>query len=56
MEPTPNSRDKSSNQSSRFLFFIMVALIVAAFAAFLVLRPNPSGVAPNSKASPSSQQ
>lgn len=42
-----------ANRSSRVLLVVMLVIVVAAIAAFLILRPNPSG-APT--ASPAGQQ
>jgi hypothetical protein len=38
------------------MVFVIIGIIVVAVAAFLVLRPNPSGQPSDSTASPSSQQ
>jgi archaellin len=38
------------------MIFIIAAIIVAAVAAFLILRPNPSGTPADSTAQPASQQ
>ena len=40
-----------ANTSSKVMLLVMLGIIIAAFVAFLVLRPNPSG----GTASPSSQ-
>lgn len=42
-----------ANSSSKVMLLIMLGIIIAAFAAFLVLRPNPSG---RGSQSPSSSQ
>jgi hypothetical protein len=38
------------------MVYVIIGIIVVAVAAFLVLRPNPSGQPSDSTASPSSQQ
>ena len=38
------------------MIFVIIGIIVVAVAAFLILRPNPSGQPSNSTASPASQQ
>ena len=38
------------------LVFIIIGIIIAAIAAFVILRPNPSGKPSDSTASPASQQ
>jgi hypothetical protein len=38
------------------MVFVIIGIIVVAVAAFLVLRPNPTGQPPDSTASPASQQ
>ena len=47
---------KRTSFPNPLMIFIIIGIIVVAVAAFLVLRPNPSGKPSNSTASPSSQQ
>ncbi|MCU1223082.1 MAG: hypothetical protein JWQ42_1175 [Edaphobacter sp.] len=56
MQPIKSTQRKYKTGSSSLMFFIILAVIVVALVAFLVLRPNPSGEAPNPTASPASQQ
>lgn len=44
-ERTPDTGP--ANRSSKLLLLVMLAIIVAGIAAFLVLRPNPSGAPTN---------
>jgi hypothetical protein len=37
------------------MVFVIIGIILVALAAFLILRPNPSGKTPDSTASPASQ-
>jgi flagellar basal body-associated protein FliL len=56
-EPDPNS-DKQGDGKSRILVLIMLGIVVASIAAFLLLRPNPSGTGhdtPTSSHAPTSQ-
>jgi hypothetical protein len=39
-----------------FMIFVIIGIIVVTVAAFLILRPNPSGQPSDSTASPASQQ
>jgi hypothetical protein len=47
---------KRTSFPNPFMIFVIIGIIVVAVAAFLILRPNPSGQPSNSTASPSSQQ
>ena len=39
----PSSPENSTRSLGRVLFFVMLAIIVGFIAAFLILRPNPTG-------------
>jgi hypothetical protein len=47
---------KRTSFPNPLMIFVIIGIIVVAVAAFLILRPNPSGQPTNSTASPSSQQ
>jgi LPXTG-motif cell wall-anchored protein len=53
MQPIKSTERKYKTGSSSLLFFIILGVIVVTLVLFLVLRPNPSGVAPDS--TPASQ-
>jgi hypothetical protein len=46
-EQDGNSKNRHS-RSSAHLLLIIAAIIVLSIAAFLILRPNPTGTAPKS--------
>ena len=48
--------DKKTSRPHPLMIFVIIGIIVVAVAAFLVLRPNPSGKPSDSTASPASQQ
>jgi hypothetical protein len=56
MASPPRPPGKRTCFPNPLMVFIIIGIIVVAIAAFLVLRPNPSGSTPNSTASPASQQ
>jgi hypothetical protein len=43
MEPVTPSREKRAAVSSPLLFYIIVGIVVAAIALFLIFHPDPSG-------------
>jgi hypothetical protein len=46
---------KRTSFPNPLMIFIIIGIIIVGVAAFLVLRPNPSGKPANSTASPASQ-
>lgn len=55
MEPVDNSSESTPHKSGSRIFIIIAIVIVLSIAAFLILRPNPSGIPPGgSPASPAS--
>jgi hypothetical protein len=42
MEPVTPSREKRAAVSSPLLFYIIVGIVVAAIALFLIFHPNPT--------------
>jgi hypothetical protein len=56
MDSSPRPPGKRTCFPNPLMVFIIIGIIVVAIAAFLILRPNPSGTTPNSTASPASQQ
>jgi flagellar basal body-associated protein FliL len=48
MEPVDNSSESHRHKSGSRIFLIIAVIIIISIAAFLILRPNPSGVAPQS--------
>jgi hypothetical protein len=47
---------KKTSFPNPLMIFVIIGIIVVAVAAFLILRPNPSGQPSDSTASPASQQ
>jgi hypothetical protein len=43
MKPATTSREKRAAFSSPLLFYIIVGIVVAAIALFLIFHPNPTG-------------
>jgi flagellar basal body-associated protein FliL len=43
MKQVERNPDDAPSRSKSRVFFIILAVIIAAFAAFLILRPTPSG-------------
>jgi hypothetical protein len=56
MEAPSRPPGKRTSHPNPLMIFVIIGIIVVAVAAFLVLRPNPSGQPSDSTASPSSQQ
>jgi uncharacterized membrane protein YczE len=52
---TSRPPDKRTSFPNPLLIFIIIGIIIVGVAAFLVLRPNPSGKPSDSTASPASQ-
>lgn len=50
--PPHDPGNQPANRSSRILLLILIGIIVAGIAAFLIFRPNPS----NTPVSPSTTQ
>jgi hypothetical protein len=48
MEPVDNNSESPRHKSGSRIFLIIAVIIIVSIAAFLILRPNPSGVAPQS--------
>jgi hypothetical protein len=46
MEPQDPNAPKTHSRSSFHLLLVIFAIIVLSIAAFLILRPNPSGTTP----------
>lgn len=46
MEPTDSTSAQAPHKSGSRLFLVLVGIIIVLIAAFLVLRPNPSGTSP----------
>lgn len=55
MESAKNPENNPSKSKSR-LFLTILFIIIAAIAAFLIIRPTPPGTNSKSTASPASQQ
>jgi hypothetical protein len=54
--PKPG-QENDPNRSSQILVFMMLGIIIALLAAFLVLRPSPgAGRTPSNGATPAPQQ
>jgi hypothetical protein len=43
MNPDDHNPEDAPSRSKSRVFFILLAIIIAAFAAFLILRPVPAG-------------
>jgi hypothetical protein len=43
MNPVEHNPEDAPSRSKSRIFFIILAVIIAAFAAFLILRPVPTG-------------
>jgi flagellar basal body-associated protein FliL len=43
MKPDQRNPEDAPSRTRSRIFFIMLAIIIAAFAAFLILRPVPPG-------------
>lgn len=57
MEPVDHNSEQPTRKSGSRIFLIIAIIIVASIAAFLILRPNPSGTTPRSTpASPTTSQ
>jgi flagellar basal body-associated protein FliL len=57
MEPVDNNSEQPTRKSGSRTFIIIAIIIVVSIAAFLILRPNPSGTTPQSTpASPATSQ
>jgi hypothetical protein len=54
MTTNPRPPEKRPGFPNPLLMFIIIGIIVAGIAAFLILRPNPSGHTPQT--TPASQQ
>jgi hypothetical protein len=57
MEPRDNDPERSGiEHSSRTLFLVILAIIVALILAFLIFRPNPGGRSTQHSAATASHQ
>jgi hypothetical protein len=55
MEPIDDDSSDATRKSGSRTFIIIAIIIIASIAAFLILRPNPSGTNPkNNSVSPAS--
>jgi hypothetical protein len=55
MEPPILPPGKRTSFPNPLMVFIIIGIIVASIAAFLIFRPNPTGSGTNSNTTPTSQ-